>query len=194
VPVLDVAILGLVPFILNVASVVPVSVGLPRVIVPVLAPIPIVVAAPNRLPVKALVLNTLAVPVLVVAILGSVPFILKAVALAAVIVALRRFMVPLLAPILISCPVVKIFVVPVVTFELSVTVPVVPLPLIVNVLLLLDDPSVRVVADAALAARFILVAAPNALTVVDVVFAILAVAADVTRSCSVNVESTVAVP
>jgi hypothetical protein len=137
-------------------------------------------------------LNTLAVPVLVVAILGSVPFILKAVALAAVIVALRKFIVPVAAPILISCPVVKIFVVPVVTFELSVTVPVVPLPLIVNVLLLLDDPSVRVVA--ALAARFILVAAPNALTVVDVVFAMLAVAADVVRSCSVSVVSTVAVP
>jgi hypothetical protein len=108
--------------------------------------------------------------------------------------ALLTVSVPVLAPILISCPVVKIFVVPVVTFEFSVAVPPVPLPLIVNVLLLLDDPSVRVVADAADAARFIPVAAPNALIVVDVVFAMLAVAADVVRSCSVSVVSTVAVP
>jgi hypothetical protein len=86
------------------------------------------------------------------------------------------------------------FVVPVVTFDVSVAVPVVLLPLIVNVLSLLDDPTVSVVAAAAVAARFIAVATPNALTVVDVVFAMLAVTADVTRSCSVNVESTVAVP
>ena len=58
----------------------------------------VVVAEPNKLPVVAFVLNTLAV-VLVVVILGLAPFILNVVALVPVIVALPIVNVPVAAPI-----------------------------------------------------------------------------------------------
>ena len=99
VPVLDVTMLGLVPFKFSAVALVPVIVALPIVNVPLEAPIAMVVAAPNKLPVRALVLNTAAVPVLDVIMAGLAPFKFSAVALAAVIVAFRKFNVPLVAPI-----------------------------------------------------------------------------------------------
>jgi hypothetical protein len=68
------------------------------VIVPEFAPTLIVVAAPNRFPVKALVLNTLTVPVDVVVIDGEAPFRFNDVALVPVIVGLPIVTVPVAAP------------------------------------------------------------------------------------------------
>ena len=59
VPVLDVTMLGLAPFMLNVVALVPVIVGLPIVSVPVAAPIPSAVAAPAKFIVVAVVLARL---------------------------------------------------------------------------------------------------------------------------------------
>jgi len=56
-----------------------------------------------------LVLNTLPVPVLLVTILGLVPFKLRVVALAAVIVVLRKFKVPVVAPTVIVVAAPKAF-------------------------------------------------------------------------------------
>jgi len=125
-----------------------------------------------------LALNTLAVPVAVLAMLGFVPFKLIVVPL--------NVTVDELEPILNVPAAPPRFNVPVRPVLNNASVPLVTLVAIVGLFIVsvpaLDDPIPNVVA------------APNALTVVDVVFAILAVAADVTRSCSVSVESTVAVP
>jgi hypothetical protein len=79
--VLVVVIAGDAPLRANDVALVAVIVGLPRVNVPVEAPIETAVAAPNNAPVNALVLNTEAVPVEVVVIDGDAPFIVNEVAL-----------------------------------------------------------------------------------------------------------------
>ena len=88
VPILLVPILGLAPFMVILVALGNDSVGLLICVLPVLAPIDTVVAAPNAFTVNRLVLNNVRVPVLVLARVGLVPLMFHAVALASVTVAL----------------------------------------------------------------------------------------------------------
>lgn len=67
------------------------------------------VVAPNCAPVRILVLNNEPVPVLVDVMLGEAPFIANEVALAAVNVTLRKFKVPVVAPIVTVVAAPKMF-------------------------------------------------------------------------------------
>jgi hypothetical protein len=96
--VLVVVIDGDAPLRANEVALVAVIVGLPRVSVPVAAPIETAVAAPNKAPVNALVLNTEAVPVEVVVSDGDTPFIVNEVALGLASVTLLTVNVPVAAP------------------------------------------------------------------------------------------------
>ena len=132
------------------------------------------VAAPNKLPVNAPVLNTLAVPALVVTILGLAPFKLKVVAFVPVIVALPIVNVPVEAPILtavaapnklpVNAPVLNTFAVVTPADVLNVAVPDVLLPLIIKILSFVLAPIVNVVAAVALVPILTVVAYPPTLT------------------------------
>ena len=92
---------ALAPPRFKAVALVKVTVGLRIEAVPPLAPMfTAVVAAPNKLPVKALVLKTDAVPVEVVAIAGLAPLMFRVVRLAKVTVGLLMVAVPVEAPML----------------------------------------------------------------------------------------------
>ena len=157
---------------------VPTTVGLLSVIVPLVVPTAIVVAAPNRLPVVANVLNTAAVvtPVLVCKV--AVPV----VALPRIVNVLLPAVVPMLtaaaAPpmLVVLAPPVAKFNVPVVIPVHSLTIPVVTslvklivppaVELISNVLPVIAGPNVSVLNAAALVAMLTAVPTPNKLPVV----------------------------
>ena len=134
VPADVVTILGLAPFMLNVVALAAVMVALRKFNVPVVAPIVAVVAAPNKLPVNALVLNTLAVAVLEVTILGLAPFMLNVAKVVPVNVGLPKVIVPVAAPmpIVVAAP-PKLIVVAVVLSSANVVDAVVKLVVIAGV-------------------------------------------------------------
>jgi len=99
VPVLELARVGLAPLTFIVVALPSVTVALRKFNVPLVAPIVTVVAAPNKLPVNAFVLNTAAVPVSLVTIAGLAPLTFIVVALPSVTVALLILAVPVVAPI-----------------------------------------------------------------------------------------------
>ena len=98
VAVLVVEMDGLAPFRFNAVALVPVIVGLPITRVPVAAPMLTEVAAPKRLPVRALVLKTETVPLLEVTMDGLAPFKFRVVAFVPVMVGLATVRVPVAAP------------------------------------------------------------------------------------------------
>jgi hypothetical protein len=172
VPVVDAAIVGALPLILTFVAFVNVAVVLPTVKVPVDAPIAIVVAAPKALTVVLLVLNNVTVPVVDAWITGALPLMFTTVAFANVAVVFLMVAVPVVAPKVNAVAAPKAFTVA--TFVLnSVNVPVVEaamvgsLPLMftfvafVSVAVVLPNVNVPVAAP-----MEIVVAAPNALTVV----------------------------